>query len=310
MDRSAPLLIVDDDPIFLAVTEGIVASLGFTNVLTAVSASDGLNALTVARHSFRLIILDLNMPGIDGLAFLREASSLGFAGGVIISSGETEAVLRSAGQMGRLLKINVLGTIKKPVSAERLSAVLSKGSTIIDSSPSANGRISDALSLNELELVPYYQAQHNASTGEVLGVEALIRARGADGRMHGPGKLFGQVHSEAELVAVTHAIVDKVVDDMRQWARRGVLRRTSINLDARLVEDSSFVNTLVGAVRAAGVSPDLVCWEVTEASLPQDVTRLMENLARLRMAGFHLSIDDYGTGGSNFEFCGFALSQR
>ncbi|MBZ9799553.1 EAL domain-containing protein [Mesorhizobium sp. ES1-4] len=297
MDIATPILIVDDDPIFLAVTEEIVASLGYHQIECVDSAIRGLQRIRQG-VPFGLILLDLNMPGLDGLAFLRQASELGFRGAVIISSGEADAVLRSAGQMGRLLQLRVLGVLRKPVSGEKLAFLLSQSTEQADLAIRSTALPS---SLDDLELVPYYQAQHDTWNGDVVGLEALIRGRGRDGRIYGPGKLFGLIQERDQLLSTTLAIAEVVMGDMQHWRARGCLRRTSINLDTSVVEDCDAVDKLISLVSQARLDPKVVCWEVTETTLPQDVTRVIEGLSRLRMSGCQVSLDDYGTGGSNFE---------
>jgi len=300
MDQGSSVLLVDDDPVFLAVAESVVAALGDHDVTTASSGGEGLDALRARQGRFDLIILDLNMPGLDGLAFLRGASELGFKGQVVISSGESEAVLRSAQRMGEMLRVKVVGALRKPLSVASLSAVLEKAGSAESHDPYSS-RISLPDALEALELVPFYQGQHHAGDGRLFGIEALIRARAADGQIHGPGKLFGLVHGHEALVRVTLEIAEKVLEDVRRWEAQGLSCRTSINFDASVLEDPHTGPVIAAMVARKGIDPELICLELTESSLPADMTRLMESLARLRMKGFQLSLDDYGTGGSNFE---------
>jgi EAL domain-containing protein (putative c-di-GMP-specific phosphodiesterase class I) len=301
MDHAANFLLVDDDPIFLAVAERVVCSLGDHTVSTASDGTVGLEALSRAPTPFDYIILDLNMPEVDGLAFLRAASVSGFKGNVIISSGETEAVLRSARHMAELLGIRIIGTIKKPLSADGLATILSGEAVNANSSPARKPRVVPILETEHLELVPYYQAQHDAYDRSIVGVEALIRGRSSDGQIHGPAKLFSLIHGHNELVKTSLAIAEKVLDDMQGWRAEGICPRTSINFDAEVIEDPDVAPALMRMVREREIRPQLVCFELTEARLPGDLSRLVEVLARLRMAGFHLSVDDFGTGSSNFE---------
>ena len=297
METDTAILIVDDDPVFLAISEEIVASLGYRHCETVDNAAAGIGK--IRETEFGLIILDLNMPGLDGLALLRQVSEVGFKGRLIISSGETDAVLRTAEQMGRLLKLRVLGAVRKPLSRENLAPLLASG----DHEGEQRLPVPSSLpsNLDDLELVPYYQAQHHAKTGTVVGLEALIRARGPDGQIYGPGKLFSMVQSREQLISTTLAITKSVLEDMRRWSSQGSLQRTAINVDTSLVEEPEVIASLVETVSDAAIDPSKVCWELTETTLPRDVTRLMESLSRLRMSGFELSLDDYGTGGSNFE---------
>lgn len=303
--RSAVLL-VDDDPVFLAVAEAVVLSLGFDDVTCANNGADGLSELKARRDDLGFIILDLNMPGLDGLAFLRGAAELGFKGGIIVSSGESDAVVRSARHMGELLGVKVLGCLKKPLSAPDLRALLNAAESAGNQDRTA-ARVLPT-SLHSLELVPYYQAQHEVGTGFIQGAEALIRARDSQGAIHGPGKLFSLVHGHDDLVRVTLQIAQKVMDHAVSWRAAGVRVPMSINIDARVVEEPEVGATIARLLQERSLDPAQFCLELTETALPADMARLVEALTRLRMFGFQLSLDDYGTGGSNFEllrFCPF-----
>ena len=258
MKPDAAFLIVDDDPIFLAVAESAVEMLGFERVATAEDGARGLQALEASPHPIDFIILDLNMPGLDGLAFLRGAASLGFKGNVIISSGEAEAVLRSARLMGEMLGVTVVGALKKPLSVAMLQAVLTAEPEARRSAAQTPMRFTPECSLASLELVPYYQAQHSVKTREIIGLEALIRARAPDGVIHGPGRIFGMIHGQDELTATTLAIARKVIEDMRSWQEAGLLCRTSINLDAKVAEDPATGTALLSLAKEFGVEPGFI----------------------------------------------------
>lgn len=293
-------LLVDDDRIFLTVAEYVVATLGDHRVVTASDGAAGLAALEASPGLFDYIILDLNMPRLDGLAFLRGAAANGFTGGVIISSGENEAIVRAARRMGEMLRVNVIGALKKPLDPHSLQTLLNLSAEEVAQEGGLPGT-SPAIGLETLELLPYYQSQHEVGSGSIVGIEALIRARGPDGQIHGPVRLFSQVRGHDELVATTLNIARKVLDDVRAWKGHGLRPRTSINLDARVAEDPSVGPTLIELVRERQLDPAQICLELTETAFPEDMTRLMEVMTRLRMAGFELSLDDYGTGVSNFE---------
>ena len=150
-------------------------------------------------------------------------------------------------------------------------------------------------------LVPYYQPQYSAESRSIVGLEALLRIKTPDGKIHGPGDLFAKIDNHEDLVSLSLSIARKILDDMARWQATGSEVRVSINLDASMLEEPRVVPSLMEMVRDSGVSPALICFELTETTLPADMSRLIEVLTRLRMAGFELSLDDYGTGCSNYE---------
>lgn len=290
-------LVVDDDPMFNLVAEGVLKSLTKGQVVTATNGREGLVAL-VNDSAFDFVFLDLNMPDLDGLAFLRAASEAGFKGRVVISSGEDRAILSSAATLGRMLGISIAGALRKPLQMNEVKAVLELGRRIVPAGPGEGAiRLVD----HNYDLTPYYQAQFDLNSGRIEGVEALIRLRTSDGQVHGPAKLFDSLRDGDHLTEVSLRIASHVLKDVRIWRSAGISQVVSVNFDASVLEEPQSVSDLIYAVGKAGISPKTLCLEVTEKSVPRNPSRLIEALARLRMTGFHLSLDDYGTGASNFE---------
>jgi len=290
-------LIVDDDPMYTLVADSILSSLTSGSISKASSGSTGLEALRLSGGNFDVVFLDLNMPDIDGLGFMRAASESGFDGNIVISSGETPAVLRSAEAMGKMLGISVLGALPKPLKLGAVAAALEEASR--------RGRRSVRFVGNLLsdgfELTPYYQPQYSLQTGQIVGLESLIRLTAKDGLVHGPEHLFKSITVAAERAEVSLTIAKAVLSDARAWQDRPHRPGVSINLDACVLEQLDIVALIQGAAVDFGIDPGMICLEVTEKSLPKEASRLVEALIRLRMVGFKLSLDDYGMGASSFE---------
>lgn len=301
MTKSYNFLLVDDDPVFLAVAETVLQSLGQKVAATASDGDLGMEALGQAEPPIDIIILDLNMPNLDGLAFMRAAAKSGFAGQIIISSGESDAVIRSAQRMGEILGVRIGGAIKKPIQPPALMKLLEECGEAAVAAPIDKRPGPDLKNIADFALIPYYQPQYLVETRSIVGLEALVRVETPDGEVHGPGHLFARIDEHEQLVTVSLLIARRVVADMARWRTTGPDCRVSINLDARVLEDPRVVPELIEIVRESGVPERFVCFELTETTLPSDMSRLIEVLTRLRMAGFELSLDDYGTGSSNYE---------
>ena len=299
MKPSLNCLVVDDDPMFSIVAESVLQSLSDGRIATAANGRQGLALLTSGSVIFDVVFLDLNMPDLDGLAFLRAAAEAGFKGRIVISSGEAEAILRSAQTMGQMLGISIAGAIRKPLKVEDVRAILEQDGSA--SAPGARAPHLIALSDGSFDLTPFYQPQYDLLTGAIKGLEALIRLKTRDGQIHGPSKLFDSITDQADLTEVSIRIAEHVLADIAGWRSRGLASTVSINFDAAVLEQPAVVADIRRRVEEAGIDPMGICLEVTEKSLPKDPVKLIESLTRLRMAGFHISLDDYGTGASNFE---------
>lgn len=298
MLHSLNCLIVDDDPMYVMVADSILSSLTSGSVAKASNGSTGLEALRTGGAKLDVVFLDLNMPDLDGLGFMRAASESGFGGNIVISSGETPSVLRSAQAMGKMLGISILGTLPKPLKIEAVAAALEEATR---RGRRASSGLVGTLLCDDFELTPYYQPQYSLTSGRIVGLESLIRLTAKDGLVHGPAQLFASINSPTERADVSLEITRTVLSDAKIWQGRADKCGVSINLDACVLEQPEIVASIQTAVMDFDIDPKIICLEVTEKSLPKEPSRLVEALIRLRMAGFRLSLDDYGMGASSFE---------
>lgn len=121
------VLIVDDDAFMIDVVTSILQKL---NIDSPLKANDGATALErLEGTTVDVIICDLNMPGMDGMEFLRHLAGHESHPELILFSGEDKNVLKTAEQLGRAHGLRILGTIQKPVKSEPLEALLAKVGT-------------------------------------------------------------------------------------------------------------------------------------------------------------------------------------
>lgn len=117
------LLLIDDEPALAAFVANAAAMSGFEPVIT--------NGDELFREEFhadtpRMVVLDLGMPGMDGVELLRFLAAESFEGPVLIISGFDRRVLESAFRLGEALGLNMVGPLEKPVRLEALEAILQK----------------------------------------------------------------------------------------------------------------------------------------------------------------------------------------
>lgn len=117
------LLLIDDEPALASFVANAAAMSGFEPVITS---DDGLFRDEFHAETPGMVVLDLGMPGMDGIELLRFLSAEGFAGPVLIISGFDRRILESAFRLGEALGLKMVGPLEKPVRLEALEGVLSE----------------------------------------------------------------------------------------------------------------------------------------------------------------------------------------
>jgi len=117
-------LVVDDDEFVLDVYEDLLQNLGYQNVEKARNGNIALGKLISTEDHYDILICDLNMPEMNGIEFLRQLDECEFGGSLIIASGESPKVRSIANEVAANRKINVLGTISKPVTQATLQRLI------------------------------------------------------------------------------------------------------------------------------------------------------------------------------------------
>jgi len=121
--KSLKILIVDDDSFQRTIVTKVLNLLGVTQVA---SAADGHAAELRLAEGWDLLILDLNMPGMDGIEFLNVLSDHALNPALIFFSGEDLRLLEVAEDLARDLGIRVIGSISKPIDRSKIEALLDR----------------------------------------------------------------------------------------------------------------------------------------------------------------------------------------
>ena len=115
------LLLIDDEPSLAAFVANAAAMSGFEPVITS---NDSLFRDEFHADVPGMVVLDLGMPGMDGVELLRFLAAESFEGPVLIISGFDRRVLESAFRLGEAIGLKMVGPLEKPVRLEALEAVL------------------------------------------------------------------------------------------------------------------------------------------------------------------------------------------
>lgn len=118
------ILLVDDQVFVLNHTKRVLNKMGIDKVETANNGEDVLRFLDKTEELPQLMICDLNMPGMDGIALLRHLGERSIKMGIIFVSGEDQRILQTAEALGKSHDLYILGSIQKPIKSEPLVKLL------------------------------------------------------------------------------------------------------------------------------------------------------------------------------------------
>ncbi len=154
-----------------------------------------------------------------------------------------------------------------------------------------------ALARNELQLV--YQPKIHAPSGQVTGVEALMRWNHPQRGMVSP-VIFVPV---AERYGLINAMGDWVIDEAcRQagaWRDCGLRMRVAVNLSVHQLNQAQLVAKIAAALQRHAIQPHLLTCEITESVALENTPDIARTFEQLSALGVHLSIDDFGSGYSS-----------
>jgi diguanylate cyclase (GGDEF)-like protein len=152
------------------------------------------------------------------------------------------------------------------------------------------------------ELVLHYQPKLDLRTGQVDGVEALVRWQHPERGLLYPDAFIDLAESSGLMPQLTAAVLDQALAQCRSWADTGLVLDVSVNVSPTDLVDDAFPALVAAQLERYRLPPTRLVLEVTESLLMADRERAVRVLEQLRDAGVGISIDDYGTGYSSLAY--------
>jgi EAL domain-containing protein (putative c-di-GMP-specific phosphodiesterase class I) len=300
-------LIVEDHELQRRSTRFTLESLGARHILEASEGRAGLAGFHDAIDPIDIIVSDLDMPEMDGMEFIRLLGAEVRPVSIILASALDRALIASVETMTTAYGVTLLGAIKKPITAAALEAAIHRFS--VSWSDRHPIKIPDpTFTLKEIangvrngEFEPYFQPKFDLSTGAIRGVEALARWRHPELGIVLPNTFIKLLEENCRVDDLTMKMLEMSASCCRAWRLGGLNATVSVNLSLTSLADVTLANRITELVLAQGLDPGQMVLEVTESAAVSELASALENLSRLRMMGFGLAIDDYGTGYSSMQ---------
>ncbi|NML16175.1 EAL domain-containing response regulator [Azohydromonas caseinilytica] len=215
------------------------------------------------------------------------------------------AVLKSAVTMADACKLRVAGCAEQPVAAGHIARTLReyRRDTKVEPQPVPPELTESTLRamLEQGRLQAWLQAQLRLDSREVVGVETLMRGVAEDGSVLKPEHLVPALRRHGLLDAATLAMVRQTSAFLVGCLEEGLPLSGSVNASLHSLSDPGFCSELTQIVQASGLDPSWLTLEISEHDTVADLPTLIENTARIRLLGFNLSIDDFGSAASSLQ---------
>jgi EAL domain-containing protein (putative c-di-GMP-specific phosphodiesterase class I)/ActR/RegA family two-component response regulator len=299
------ILILDDDPFALKLLSRQLQSLdlaahGYRDVVPCDNGVDAVELLEAQPESIHLVFCDLQMPGMDGVEFVRHLVRTRYRGGIVFVSGEDPRLLQAAEQLARAHVLHVVGTLEKPVSIETLQRLLKIRPPSDAPAPRVELPAYEPaqlrIALQEGLLFNHYQPKVDLRTGAVVGVEALARWQHPVDGLVMPFRFIAMAEEAGLITDVGTAVLTAALRDLSIWQAEGIELDIAVNVSVASLMALEFPDHVAGLAADAGVPLQRLVLEITESRLSENPRAQLDILTRLRLKQVRLSIDDFGTG--------------
>lgn len=321
MDNCSKIYIVDDDE----QQAHLMQAMAETAKLKTTLYTSSIEFLSTSINPFDIVILDLQMPEKDGIEIMRDLAAKNIKPAFILVSGFDERVLHSARQLAESKQLNVIATLTKPIKAKHFITLLKEtfkqcNESCLqqlenDSTPKQKSNYlnqpdpeqSDKkITIDELklairhhQLVVYFQPQVSLKNNKLIGAEVLVRWQHPTKDLLLAEDFIPLAEKHMIMNLLTEEILKLSIKEYHKFTASKLKTRFSINLSAQNVTDLSMPEKLAKLIKSNHIDPESIELEISESALMNENSDSLDIMNRLRMKGFSLSIDDFGSGYSS-----------
>lgn len=161
-------------------------------------------------------------------------------------------------------------------------------------------RLMEAIELDELEL--YYQPQINMRTGELHGLEALVRWNHPQHGLLGPAYFLPNSENQKANIRLDNWVLEQALWQLSQWQEQTEIPQLSVNLSAATLEAEGFVDSLKEKLSVFHCGVNHLHLEVLESTSLENIDSFTDIIRRCGQLGVDFALDDFGTGYSSLTY--------
>src|SRR5688500_12285417 len=245
------LLVIDDQPDLCEFISEAARGMGFESL--AVTEPDAFRR-AVQEFQPTVVVLDLQMPGADGIELLRYLGERGSKAQVLVASGMDQRVLSTAEQIGRAQGLSMLGALQKPILLADLEATLRR--CFRGDTPVTPEALTEALDRREIQ-VHYQPKATRVTPGRwiVEGVEALARWQHPQHGFISPVRFIPLAEKNGLIRRLTEQVLETALAQCCAWDTVGLQLSVAVNLSPQLLNDLSFPDHVARMAAQVGADP-------------------------------------------------------
>jgi EAL domain-containing protein (putative c-di-GMP-specific phosphodiesterase class I) len=293
--RDPVLLAFDDDQEIVETICAIGVRAGFRTASS--TGSDRLREL-VETSNPDVVVLDLQMPGVDGVSALRYLADVDCRAKIFLVTGMDERTIASAEQYGLRRGLSVFGTLQKPFDPDELLAKFERAHAAIR--PLTPTDLEQAIENGEL--IVHYQPiirRFADNTWDVAAVEALLRWNHPVRGLLTPDSFLSMGEAHGLSRAMTDFVLQRGIEQLKGWQAQRIRVGLRVNVSAILIADLAFPDRLERMLLEQSLDPEALTLEITETGMLEQTPDAFDILTRLRIKNIGLAIDDFGIGYSS-----------
>lgn len=301
---AAPLLIaIDDDPFYLNQIRAATESR--YEVITALSPSE-LSLADLSRAS--ALILDLRIPGSDCVDFMESLKLVASQIDLLIVSGMDSKTIKMTTAIASHNRFRSVKGLRKPIESAELNDLLHGQRKLPASQARPYALVEQALAcqwdeistaLQHNQFIIHFQPQINLDDGSIAGAEALVRWQHPTKGLLMPSSFTCLIESRELALPFALYVLEEAIRDFKESCRAtGLMTKLSVNAHVAAFDHCDFPTYVDMILRKHDFNPVNLVIEITEHDTSQNPQQLIASVARLRIRGVEISIDDFGTGNS------------